>query len=79
MHTVINGPPGTGKTEIAKLIGKIFCKLGILKNGTFKISYGFFGDLIKFKVSGALDIYNTQFEQETMGMFINSGYCANRL
>jgi SpoVK/Ycf46/Vps4 family AAA+-type ATPase len=36
MHTVINGPPGTGKTEIAKLIGKIFCKLGILKNGTFK-------------------------------------------
>ena len=36
MHTVINGPPGTGKTEIAKIIGKIFSKLGILKNGTFK-------------------------------------------
>ena len=36
MHTVISGPPGTGKTEIAKCIGNIFSKLGILKNGTFK-------------------------------------------
>ena len=36
MHTVIYGSPGTGKTEIAKLIGKIFSKLGILKKGTFK-------------------------------------------
>jgi SpoVK/Ycf46/Vps4 family AAA+-type ATPase len=36
MHTVISGPPGTGKTEIAKLIGDIFSKIGILKKGTFK-------------------------------------------
>jgi SpoVK/Ycf46/Vps4 family AAA+-type ATPase len=36
MHTVISGPPGTGKTEIAKLIGVIYGKLGILKKGTFK-------------------------------------------
>ena len=27
----------TGKTEIAKIIGKIFSKLGILKNGTLKV------------------------------------------
>ena len=32
MHTVISGPPGTGKTEIAHSISKIFSKLGILKN-----------------------------------------------
>ena len=36
MHTIINGPPGTGKTEIAKIIGKIFSKLSILKKGTFQ-------------------------------------------
>lgn len=36
MHTVIYGAPGTGKTEIAKIIGAIYCKLGILKKGVFK-------------------------------------------
>lgn len=36
MHTVISGPPGTGKTEIAKIIGSIFSKLGVLSKGTFK-------------------------------------------
>jgi SpoVK/Ycf46/Vps4 family AAA+-type ATPase len=35
-HTVICGPPGTGKTEIAKIIGKMYSKLGILKNNIFK-------------------------------------------
>lgn len=36
MHTVIYGEPGTGKTEIAKIIGDIFANLGILKKGIFK-------------------------------------------
>jgi SpoVK/Ycf46/Vps4 family AAA+-type ATPase len=36
MHTIIYGIPGTGKTEVAKIIGKIFANLGILKKGTFK-------------------------------------------
>lgn len=36
MHTVIYGAPGTGKTEIARILGKLFSKLGILSNGTFK-------------------------------------------
>ena len=36
MHTVLYGSPGTGKTEISKIIGKIFTNLGILKGGTFK-------------------------------------------
>jgi len=35
-HTVLFGPPGTGKTEIAKLIGSMYSKLGILKNNVFK-------------------------------------------
>ena len=36
MHTVLYGSPGTGKTEVAKIIGKIFSQLGILKNKTFR-------------------------------------------
>lgn len=35
-HTIFVGPPGTGKTEVAKIIGKMYSKLGILKNNTFK-------------------------------------------
>jgi len=36
MHTIIFGTPGTGKTEIAKIMGAIYSHLGILKKGTFK-------------------------------------------
>lgn len=35
MHTVISGPPGTGKTEVAKIIGRIFSKIGILSKNKF--------------------------------------------
>jgi len=37
-HTVIMGPPGTGKTELAKIIGKIYSKIGILKNVFKKVT-----------------------------------------
>ena len=35
MHTIIQGPPGVGKTELAKIIGKIYLAMGILKNNKF--------------------------------------------
>ncbi len=35
MHTVIQGPPGVGKTEVAKIIGKVYLAMGILKNDKF--------------------------------------------
>ena len=35
-HMIITGPPGTGKTEIAKIIGRMYSKLGILKKTYFK-------------------------------------------
>lgn len=35
MHTVIEGPPGTGKTEVARIIGRIYLAMGILRNQRF--------------------------------------------
>jgi SpoVK/Ycf46/Vps4 family AAA+-type ATPase len=35
MHTVIEGPPGTGKTEVAKIIGRVYLAMGILRNNKF--------------------------------------------
>ena len=36
MHIVISGPPGCGKTELAKIIGEIFTNMNVLKKKTFK-------------------------------------------
>ena len=35
-HTVIIGPPGSGKTKIAKIIGNMYSKIGVLKKNIFK-------------------------------------------
>jgi len=37
MHTVITGPPGVGKTELGKILGKVYVALGILKKGHFTL------------------------------------------
>ncbi len=34
LHTVIAGPPGTGKTMLGKIIGEIYYKLGIIKGNS---------------------------------------------
>jgi AAA+ superfamily predicted ATPase len=36
LHTVLYGGPGMGKTEVAKIIGKIYAKMGLLSKGDFK-------------------------------------------
>ena len=37
LHTVIEGPPGVGKTIFGKLLARIYLSLGITKKDTFKI------------------------------------------
>ena len=38
-HTVIQGPPGVGKTMLAKYIGDIYLKMGILKNDSNTLNF----------------------------------------
>jgi hypothetical protein len=35
LHTVITGPPGVGKTCLARILGKIYTAMGLLSNGEF--------------------------------------------
>lgn len=37
LHTAITGPPGVGKTEFGKILGKVYKEMGILSKGTFKL------------------------------------------
>jgi len=40
LHTMIMGPPGHGKTEVARIIGNIYKSMNILsENGHFKVAY----------------------------------------
>lgn len=38
IHTVIQGPPGVGKTELAKILGEIYTSMGILRSGRFVVA-----------------------------------------
>jgi hypothetical protein len=37
LHTVIEGPPGVGKTELGKILAEIYAGLGIIKSNKFKL------------------------------------------
>jgi SpoVK/Ycf46/Vps4 family AAA+-type ATPase len=38
LHTIIEGPPGCGKTTVGQILGEIYCCLGIIKTSKFVIA-----------------------------------------
>jgi hypothetical protein len=37
LHTVIEGPPGVGKTELGKILAEMYSALGVIKSNKFKL------------------------------------------
>ncbi|ARF08913.1 AAA family ATPase [Catovirus CTV1] len=37
LHTVIEGPPGVGKTELGRIIAQIYASMGVIKSDKFKV------------------------------------------
>ncbi len=78
MHTVIYGPPGSGKTEVAKLMGGIFSSLGVLKEKKFKKVTR--TDLIAGYL-GQTAIKTTKVVKEALGgvLFIDEAYALGNM
>jgi hypothetical protein len=73
LHTIVSGPPGVGKTELGKILGKVYKAMGILTKGHFNIARR--SDLIA-KYLGQTAAKTQDFIDKCKGgvMFIDEAY-----
>jgi len=73
LHTVITGSPGLGKTQLGKILGKIYCKLGILE--TDKVHVVSRSDLIGKYLGHTADKTQNEINKAKGGvLFIDEAY-----
>lgn len=73
LHSVIEGPPGVGKTKLGKILAQIYCALGIISTSKFKYvkATDLIGDHVgatKHMTQGAID------EADGGVLFIDEAY-----
>lgn len=74
LHLVFTGNPGTGKTTVARLIGKIYGKLGVLRNPDVFVECGR-DDLVAGYIGQTASRVKAKFEEAKGGiLFIDEAY-----
>lgn len=73
LHTIIEGKPGSGKTEVAKILAKIYFNLGIIKTSKFIIARrsDLIGKYLGHTAANTQDIFN---KAENGVIFIDEAY-----
>jgi hypothetical protein len=73
LHSVIEGPPGVGKTRLGKIMSKIYCALGIIPSSNFK--YVKSTDLIGDHVGATKHMTQAAIDEADGGvLFIDEAY-----
>lgn len=73
LHSVIEGPPGVGKTKLGKILASVYCGLGIIPSNKFK--YVKATDLIGDHVGATKHMTQTVIDEADGGvLFIDEAY-----
>jgi len=76
MHMMFTGNPGTGKTTVARIIGRIFKKIGLLEKGDF-FELGREDLIAKYVGHTAINVRNKVREAYGSVLFIDEAYSLN--